>query len=109
MRKLLRFGRQIMDRSRAGCWFMAIFALASSAFSANCTASLDGNSVVVGEDVTLTLKFEDGQPQELSNLPQLDGLRIASSVNRSISSVFGGGGQTTVYSYSVVLEPTRVG
>jgi hypothetical protein len=88
---------------------MAVFAFVSPAFSANFTASLDRNSIVLGEDVTLTLKFEDGQPQELSNLPQLDGLRIASSVNRSMSSVFGGGGQTTVYSYSVVLEPTRVG
>src|SRR5262249_9656627 len=64
---------------------------------------------VLGEDVTLTLKFEDGQPQELSDLPQVDGLRIASSVNRSASSVFGGGTQTIVYSYSVALEPTRVG
>lgn len=97
------------NRGRAGLWFVFLLAFVLPAFSANFTASLDRSSVVLGEQVTLTLKFEDGQPQEISNLPQVDGLRIASGVNQSASSVFNGNTQTTVYSYSVALEPMRLG
>ena len=88
---------------------MFLLAFTLRAFSASFTASLDRSTVVLGEQVTLTLKFEDGQPQEISNLPQVDGLRIASSVNQSVNSVFTGNTQTTVYSYSLALEPTRLG
>lgn len=109
MRKLLRHEFQMLRHDRTGLWFALFFALALPAFSANFTTSLDRTSIVLGEQVTLTLKFEDGQPQEISNLPQVEGLRIASSVQQSASSVFTGGAQSTVYSYSVALEPTRVG
>ena len=109
MRKLLRNRFQPPNRSPNGLWVALFFTLSLPAFSATFTTSLDRTSVIVGEQVTLTLKFEDGQPQEISNLPQVDGLRISSSVQQSASSVFSGGTQTTVYSYSVALEPTRVG
>jgi hypothetical protein len=109
MRKFLRNGLQLLGRGRNGLWLALLFAFASTAFSANFTASLDRNTIVLGEQVTLTLKFEDGQPQQGSlNLP-VDGLRIVSSPEQSMSSVFANGKQTTVYSYAVSLEATRVG
>ena len=97
-----------MNRGRSGLWFALLFAFVWPAFSANFTASLDRNTIVLGEQVTLTLKFEDGQPQGPLNLP-VDGLRITSSPEQSISSVFSAGKQSTVYSYAVSLEATRVG
>jgi hypothetical protein len=108
MVKLLRNGWQMLNRGRGGLWFALLFVFVSPAFSASFTASLDRNTIVLGEPVTLTLKFEDGQPQGPLSLP-VDGLRITSSPEQSISSVFSAGKQTTVYSYAVSLEATRVG
>jgi hypothetical protein len=108
MLSLLRNGLQTLNRGRSGLWFALLFAFAWPAFSASFTASLDRNTIVLGEQVTLTLKFEDGQPQGPLSLP-VDGLRITSSPEQSISSVFAAGKQTTVYSYAVSLEATRVG
>jgi len=109
MRKFSRKKFRALNRRLTGLWFAFFFAFALTAFSASFTASLDRNSIVLGEQVTLTLKFTDGQPEAISNLPQVDGLRIASSVERSASTVVTGGTQTTVYSYSLALEPVRVG
>jgi hypothetical protein len=108
MRKFLRNGLQTLNHGRSGLWFAMLFAFASPVFAASFTASLDRNTIVLGEPVTLTLKFEDGQPQGPLSLP-VDGLRITSSPEQSISSVFAAGKQTTVYSYAVSLEATRVG
>ena len=109
MQLLVRFGLRMLSRSRMGLGFAAVFALVSTTFSATFTASLDRNSIVLGEQVTLTLEFKDGQPQEISNLPHVDGLRIASSVNQQTSMTINNGAQSTVFSYTVTLEPTRVG
>src|SRR3954453_815273 len=109
MRKLLRFGNEMRNQSLRGLWFALLFAFAPAAFSASFTVTLDRYSVVLGEQATLTLTFQDGQPEEVSNLPQVEGLRIASNVSRTMNSVFNNGAQTTVYAYSVALEPTRVG
>jgi hypothetical protein len=108
MLKFLRDGLQRLNHGRTGLWFALLFAFASPAFSASFTASLDRNTIVLGEPVTLTLKFEDGQPQGPLSLP-VDGLKIVSSPEQSISSVFAAGKQTTVYSYAVSLEATRLG
>lgn len=109
MQKLLRSGLQMRNRGRRGLWLVLLFACTSAALSATFTASLDRSTIVLGEQVTVTLKFEDGQPQAISNLPQVDGLQIASGVSQSANSVFNGTSQSTVYSYSFALEPTRLG
>ncbi len=110
MRNLAIPDRQTLNRSWKQLWFAAFFAFVSAAFGANFTTSLDRNSVVLGEQVVLTFKFEDGQPQEISNLPQIEGIRIASSLNnQSTSVVINNGQQSMVSSYTVVLEPTRIG
>src|SRR5215472_15696633 len=101
MQIIVRLGRQMLNRGRRGLRFVVLFALVSTGFSASFTASIDRNSVVLGEQVTLKLEFKDGQPQEISNLPHVDGLRIASSVSQSASMVDNNGAQSTVYSYTV--------
>lgn len=110
MSELSKFGSQTRGRSPRWLWFVTLFALVSRAFSATFTTSLDRDSIVLGEQVVLTFKFEDGQPQEILNLPQLDGLSIPNSFNNQSTYVsINNGVQTTVSSYTVVLEPTRVG
>src|SRR5690349_12221318 len=42
--------------------------LSSTAQAANFTASLDRNSIVLGESVTLTLNFEGGTPAKAPSL-----------------------------------------
>jgi BatD DUF11 like domain len=108
MRNWLRNKCQSHRHGRPWLWFVLYLAFASTAISATFTASLDRDTIVLGEQVTLTLKFEDGQPQGPLSLP-VDGLRIASTPEQSISSVFADGKQTTVYSYSVALDATHVG
>jgi hypothetical protein len=108
--KSLKFGLQLRDRSRRWLWFVVFFALVSEAFSANFTASIDRDSVVLGDQVVLTLKFENGQPQAPVNLPQVEGLQvIQSSVSQNSSMVVDNGVQSTVLTYSVALQPSRSG
>lgn len=109
MQILVRFGRHMLDRGRRGLGFAVFFALVSTGFSASFTASLDRSSIVLGEDVTLTLEFKDGQPQEVSDLPPIDGLQRTSAWNQSVNTTFVNGEQSMVISYSTELAPQRVG
>jgi hypothetical protein len=88
---------------------VTFFALVSSIFAGTFTTSIDRNSIGMGEQVVLTLRFENGQPQEFSGFPQIDGLRYASPVNQSSSVTIENGTQSMVFSYTVAIEPTRVG
>ena len=100
MRKLLRNRIQLLNRSLTRAWFVLFFAIASPAFSATFTASLDRTSIVIGEQVVLTLKFEGGQPEEISN-PRLDGLQIVSQDRQTSRIVFTAWRKaSTVYTYS---------
>jgi hypothetical protein len=81
---------------------------ASSAFCATFTTSLDRTSIVFGEQVVLSLNFEGGQPSEISD-PKLDGLQMVSGLNSSTRMVMTPGSQSTVYTYTVTLEPVRTG
>lgn len=108
MSNLLKFGSQMRVRSRAWLWLVMLLALVSRTFSANFTASLDRNSIALGEQVVLTLKFEDGQPQEVSGLPQIEGLRYG-PVSQSSQVTFDNGTQSSVVSYAVPIEPTHAG
>ena len=99
----------MLNRGRRGLGFVLLFALVSTGYSANFTASLDRNSIVVGEQVTLTLEFKDGQPQDVSDIPPIDGLQRVSSWNQSSSVSIVNGEQSMVITYSLELAPTRVG
>src|SRR5215475_3461098 len=50
------------------------------------TASLDRDSVIVGEAVLLTLKFEGISPKGMPNIPQIPGLQMAGGVSSSVNS-----------------------
>src|SRR5215469_3185871 len=108
MSNLLKFGSQTRGRGRRWLWLVMLLALVSSTFSATFTASLDRNSIVLGDQVELTLKFENGQPQEFSGLPQIDGLRYGPG-SQSSSVAFNNGTQSMVFTYTVPIEPTHVG
>jgi hypothetical protein len=105
MRKLLQYGLRVLNHRRSGVGFAAFFLFVSQVFSANFTASLDRATIVLGEDVQLTLRFEGGQPQGPLSLP-VDGLRIASQPAESVSVINGG---QPVYSYEIAIEASHVG
>src|SRR5215469_9429491 len=53
--------RAPMRALRCGCVaFVVLFAVVLTGFAASFTASIDRNSIVLGEQVTLTLEFKDG-------------------------------------------------
>jgi hypothetical protein len=108
MWNLLRHRIQLLNRGARRVWFALFFAVVSPAFSATFTASLDRTSIVLGEQVVLSLTFDGGQPQEFSN-PKLDGLQMVSPVNSSAQMVISNGKQSAVYTYTVALEPVRAG
>ena len=84
------------------------FAAACPAFAATFTASLDRTSIVMGDQVTLTLNFEGAKPDEISN-PVFDGVQMVSGVSSQTSIVSTPGAQSVNYVYTVTLAPTRTG
>jgi hypothetical protein len=52
--------------------------------AASFTASLDRDSIALGESATLTLKFEGDLPQSEPSLPEIPGLNIGSALRNSI-------------------------
>src|SRR5262245_53001976 len=108
MRNFLRDKIRHLKLGAGRLWFAVLFAAAAPAFSATFTASLDRTSIVLGEQVTLTLNFEGGQPSEFSN-PKLDGLQMVSQVQQSSRMVMTQGQQSIGYTYTVALEPVRTG
>ncbi len=109
MSHLLKLGSHSRVRSRGWLWLVMLFALVSRTFSATFTTSVDRQSIVLGEQVVLTLRFEDSQPQEFSGFPQIDGLHYASPVNQSSSMVINNGVQSSAFIYTVAIEATRAG
>jgi hypothetical protein len=107
MQRLTRNGIQTLHRKWRGWWIVLFCALACPAFAATFTASLDRSSIVLGEQVALTLKSEGAEPQISS--PQLDGLRIVSQIGRRNAVVNSAGQRSVEYAYTVVLEPLHAG
>jgi len=108
MQKMMRNRLQSPGHSRGWWWIALFFLVAQPAFSVTFTASLDRSSVVLGEQVVLTLKFNGGQPQEFSN-PSLDGLRIVSSPSQSASVESTSTNRSVVYTYAISIAPLRAG
>lgn len=116
MRKLPLGMKQVTGRKffelRLALAFVALqlCGLSQAANAPRFTASLDRDSIIMGESVTLTLTFENGDPQEISQLPAIDGLQNAPGVSKSSNSSIGADGtSTSVRSYGVTLTPTRAG
>jgi hypothetical protein len=108
------FATKFVSR-RAGCLnflllaSVLILAAASPARSASFTASLDRDTISLGESATLTLTFEGGSPKNVS-APSVAGLQINSSQNfsYSFSGGFGVSANSTI-SVTYSVTPQREG
>jgi hypothetical protein len=105
MQRLTRNRNQNLNRRL--CLILFLF-IAWPAWAATFTASLDRTSIVMGEQVTLTLNFEGAQPEEIAN-PVLNGLQMASAVSSQTSIVSTPTGQSINYVYTLSLAPIRTG
>src|ERR1019366_875557 len=103
------------SRSQAGLrlLFAFLIVLLCSAPSipraATFTATLDRETVTVGETATLTLKFEGGTPKSIPSLPAIPNLQIgAGMLSQSFNTDFNGQSSSAI-SQSFVLTPAQPG
>jgi len=76
--------------------------------AASFTATLDRETVTVGESATLSLKFEGGDPRQMPSLPPIANLHVASGgSSRNISIV--NGQYSSSISQTFTLTPTQPG
>lgn len=84
--------------------WLAAFSLSAATF----TATLDRDTVAIGENATLTLKFEGGQPKDMPSLPNIPNLQIAAQGSfKNFTLINGAGSSSYTYTYSVT--PTQPG
>lgn len=102
-------------RSKLTLWLLALLAflfIASSSVLAaqpHFTTSLDRDSVIVGESVVLTLKFEGVAPSGMPQIPEIPGLQMVGGVSSAVNSVLTPEGMTSTTSYSVNLIAQHTG
>jgi hypothetical protein len=79
-------------------------------FAAKLTVTLDRDTVVLGETVTLAFQFEGVQTRGLPQLPAIPGLQPVGSTSTSSSFTQGANGQMeSVQTVSVQMQATREG
>src|SRR6185369_8195400 len=93
-------------------WIRLLFvlvALAASPLRATTfTVAIDHDTILLGDSATLSLKFEDGQPQGTPQLPEIPGLQISYiGPANSFSFINGHTSSSVTHNYSV--KPTQVG
>jgi hypothetical protein len=76
--------------------------------AATFTATLDRETVTVGETATLSLTFKGGEPKSMSALPQLPNLQIASE-GTSQNMVIENGQVSASFVQTFALTPTQPG
>jgi hypothetical protein len=115
MRRLVsRIGSNAPGRSSSGLRFafalVALLLWCSSAitFAASFTATLDRETVTVGESATLSLKFEGGEPKQMPSLPPIPNLQISSEASSRNISIINGQFSSSV-SQNLTLTPTQPG
>ena len=80
----------------------------STLLAATLTATLDRETITVGETATLTLKVEGGEPQAMPTPPGIPNLQIAGQgTSRNISIV--NGQQSSSLSQSFIITPRQPG
>jgi len=91
-------------------WLMLVaVALANGAvLAASFTSSLDRDTMTLGEQATLSLKFEGVQPQDAPAIPHIDGLQFQ-YVGPSSSFSFINGQTSSSVTYSYVVTADREG
>src|SRR5262245_61965834 len=116
MRNLWQPLKRLVSRKVFGAWPLLVsFSLLACRASLlagepSFTATLDRDSVVVGETVALSLKFEGSSPKGIPTIPPLPGLAVAGGVSTSVNSSLGPDGvMTSSTSYTVPLLAQQVG
>ncbi|HZF01319.1 MAG TPA: BatD family protein [Methylomirabilota bacterium] len=107
-----------MNKFRSQTFLAVVFSLlaalcliASDADAASFTASLDRDTIALGETATLSLAFEDGQPQNVPT-PNISGLRIVQTGNQTGFSFSNGANGSVSHSTLTVtfsVTPERDG
>ena len=91
--------------------FLAVFLAAllnGAAWAASFTASLDRDALTLGEQATLSLKFEGFQPQDAPSLPNIAGLQIQ-YVGPSSAFSFINGQTSSSVTYNYLVTAQRAG
>jgi hypothetical protein len=93
---------------RTGFLFFAACFLIASGRAASFTASLDRDTITLGEQTTLSLKFDGVQPQNAPALPAVPGLQFQ-YVGPSSSFSFINGQTSSSITYNYIVAPQRDG
>ena len=93
---------------RTGFLFFAACFLIASGRAASFTASLDRDTITLGEQATLSLKFDSVQPQNAPALPAVPGLQFQ-YVGPSSSFSFINGQTSSSTTYNYIVAPQRDG
>jgi hypothetical protein len=93
---------------RTGFLFFAACFLIASGRAASFTASLDRDTITLGEQATLSLKFDGVQPQNAPALPAVAGLQFQ-YVGPSSSFSFINGQTSSSITYNYIVAPQRDG
>jgi hypothetical protein len=115
MRRLLpRIGLNAPNRSqprlRAAFVLLAVLLGGSPSLlrAASFTATLDRETVTVGESATLSLKFEGGEPRQMPSPPPIPNLQVNSAASSRNINIVKGQFSSTI-SQDFALTPTRPG
>jgi hypothetical protein len=102
------------SRSQAGLRLLIAFLLLllwsapSGLLAATFTATLDRETVTVGETATLSLRFDGGEPKAIPALPQLPNLQIAGEGSSRNISIDNGQFSASIIQ-TFLLTPTQPG
>jgi hypothetical protein len=96
-------------RGRTACWLVLLLLFTGlAARAASFTASLDRDTITLGETATLTLTFDGGDPTALPALPNLPNLQFAGHGKSSQFTIVNGQTSSTV-SHTFQLMPAQAG
>ncbi len=85
-----------------------VLCMSFSAVAASFTASLDRDTISLGDSATLSLTFEGGTPRSLPAPPDIPNLQIAGS-GTSLSQSFVKGQSTSSITYNFTVSPRQPG
>jgi hypothetical protein len=87
---------------------LLLWCLPSILGAASFTATLDRETVTVGESLTLSLKFEGGEPKQMPSPPPIANLQVTSEGSSRNISIVNGQFSSSV-SQNFTLTPTQPG
>jgi hypothetical protein len=100
--------RSIKNIFWSGVVLAALYLGSARLDAATFTASLDRDTIMLGESATLSLTFEDGSPRNVPTPPNVAGLQIAYVGPSSQFSFVNGETKSTV-TYNFTLTPRQAG